>query len=105
MTIIPYYPLTDEVMKKIIELKLGKVRKRVVENYRAQFSFTPELVDTICERCTEVDTGARNVDHILNRTLLPEMSAEFLSRMAEGGSIEQVELSVKDDGNFSYAIS
>jgi type VI secretion system protein VasG len=81
------------------------VRKRVTDYYRAEFNYTPELVDTIAARCTEVDTGARNVDHILTRTLLPEMSAEFLSRMAEGGTIETVELSVGDDGEFEYAIS
>ena len=105
LNIIPFYPLTDEVMKKIIVLKLGKVRQRVADNYRAQFNYTPELVDTIAARCTEVDTGARNVDHILTRTLLPEMSAEFLSRMAEGGTIDTVELSVGDDGEFQYGIS
>ena len=79
VTIVPYYPLSDEVMRKIIVLKLGKVGRRVEEHYKATFSYAPELVDTIARRCTEVDTGARNVDHILTRTLLPEMSAEFLA--------------------------
>jgi len=105
LTIVPYYPLSDDVMKKIIQLKLGKVARRIGEHYRAAFSYTPELVDSIAERCTEVDTGARNVDHILTRTLLPELSAEFLSRMAEGETIDAVELSVDDDGRFQYNIS
>ena len=104
-TIIPYYPLTDDVMRMIIELKLAKVARRIQDHYRAKLTYTPELVDTICERCTEVDTGARNVDHILKKTLLPEMSSEFLARMAEGGSIEKVNVSVGDDGEFVYAIS
>ena len=52
-----------------------------------------------------MDTGARNVDHILTRTLLPELSAEFLARMAEGETINAVELSVDDDGQFQYNIS
>ena len=104
LTIVPYYPLSDDVMKKIIKLKLGKVARRIEEHYRAAFSYTPELVDSIAERCTEVDTGARNVDHILTRTLLPELSAEFLSRMAEGETINAVELSVDDDGRFQYNI-
>jgi type VI secretion system protein VasG len=92
-------------MRQIIELKLGKVARRVEENYRACFRYTPELVERIAQRCTEVDTGARNVDHILTKTLLPEMSAEFLSRLAEGSTIQEVEISVDDDGAFQYSIS
>ena len=104
LSIAPFYPLSDEVMRKIIELKLGKVGKRVQDHYHAKFSYTPELVDTIADRCTEIDTGARNVDHILNRTLLPELSAEFLSRMAEGKAIEAVEVSLEEDGGFRYTL-
>ena len=105
LTTIPYYPLSDDVLKKIVVLKLGKVRKRVKDHYRAEFSYSPELVDVIAERCTEVDTGARNIDYILTKTLLPEMSAEFLARMAEGRSIEAVKVTLGDDGAFRYEIS
>jgi len=105
VSIAPYYPLSDEVMRKIIGLKLGKVGKRVQEHHKAGFSYGPELVDTIAKRCTEVDTGARNVDHILNRTLLPEMSAEILSRMAEGRSITAVEVSIDEQDGFQYTLS
>ncbi|MEO1498467.1 MAG: type VI secretion system ATPase TssH [Planctomycetota bacterium] len=104
LTIIPYYPLADDVLKKIIGLKLGKVGKRVVEHYGAKFDYTPELVDAIAARCTEVDTGARNIDHILTKTLLPELSAEFLSRMAEGEAIEHVGITVGDEGGFEYEL-
>ncbi|MGH7199067.1 MAG: type VI secretion system ATPase TssH, partial [Planctomycetaceae bacterium] len=105
LTIVPYYPLSDEVMKKIIRLKLGKVGRRVQEHYRARFDYTAELVDAVAARCTEVDTGARNVDHILNGSLLPEMSAEFLSRMADGQGIAAVTISVDGDGRFKYEIA
>ena len=105
LQVVPYYPLSDAVMRQIIELKLGKVARRVEENYRAYFRYTPELVERIAQRCTEVDTGARNVDHILTKTLLPEMSGEFLSRLAEGSTIQQVEISVDDRGAFQYSIS
>jgi type VI secretion system protein VasG len=105
LTIVPYYPLNDDVMKKIIRLKLGKVARRVQEHYRAEFTYTPELVEAISKRCTEVDTGARNVDHILTRTLLPQLSAEFLSRLAEGAAIDRVEISVGSDDAFQYGIS
>ena len=104
LTIIPYYPLGEDVMKKIIHLKLGKVGKRVREHYKATFSYSPELVDTICQRCTEVDTGARNVDHILTRSLLPEMSAEFLARLAQGQTITRVQVGVTPAGAFQYVV-
>ena len=105
LAVVPYFPLTDDVMKRIIRLKLEKVARRIRENYKATFSYTPQLIDRIAERCTEVDTGARNVDHILTRTLLPQMSGEFLSRMAEGASINTVEVAIGDDGGFKYSIS
>jgi type VI secretion system protein VasG len=96
--------LGEDVMKKIIHLKLGKVGKRVREHYKATFSYSPELVDTICQRCTEVDTGARNVDHILTRSLLPEMSAEFLARLAQGQTITRVQVGVTPAGAFQYVV-
>ncbi|MBP86826.1 MAG: type VI secretion system ATPase TssH [Planctomycetaceae bacterium] len=104
-TVIPYYPLSDDVMRSITKLKLGKVGRRVEDHYKAKFSYMDELVETIVGRCTEVDTGARNVDHILRKTLLPEMSAEFLARMAEGGVISAVEIGVNEDGSFRYGIT
>jgi len=105
LAVVPYYPLSDEVLKKIIELKLQKIARRVRENHRAEFRYGPELVEHIAQRCTEVDTGARNVDHILTRTLLPEMSAEFLARMAEDQPIGGVQVSVTADGAFQYDFS
>lgn len=105
LTVIPYYPLSDDVMRRIIELKLARVGRRIAENYKAVFSYSPKLVQTIAERCSEVDTGARNVDHILTRSLLPEMSTEFLAKMAEGAKIRRVEVNVADDGTFQYEIS
>ncbi len=103
--IVPFYPLNDDVMKKIIELKLNKVGKRIKANYRSSFEYSPKIVDAIKERCTEVDTGARNIDHILNKTLLPELSAEFLSSMSEGNAISSVKIDVSEDGKFKYEIS
>jgi type VI secretion system protein VasG len=105
VTVVPYYPLTDGVMRTIIELQLGRVRRRVEENYRAKFSYEPEVVTHIAGRCREVDTGARNVDHILTRTLLPEMAAEFLGRMAAGGEVRAVHVGVGPGGAFRYEIA
>ena len=92
-------------MRKIIELQLGRIRSRLMENHRAQFSYDPALVDEVARRCTEVESGARNVDHILTRTLLPEISREFLGKMASGEAISRVHVSVGDKGAFQYQIS
>jgi len=102
LSVVPYYPLTDDVMKLIIQLKLKKVIRRVFDNYGATLSFSDDLIQVVADRCTEVDTGARNVDHILTRTLLPELSAEFLSRLADGTSISSVNVSVTADDTFAY---
>jgi type VI secretion system protein VasG len=102
---VPYFPITDDAMRKIIELQLGRIRTRLQENNRAQFSYDDALVTAIAQRCTEVESGARNVDHILTRTLLPEISREFLARMAEGQAIAKVHVSVDGGGGFQYEIS
>ncbi len=104
-TILPYLPLSDKVMKGIIKLKLGKIVRRVKETYGVPLTYGDELVDAIAARCTEVETGARNVDHILNRTLLPQLAGEFLSRMADGKKIEAVRINVDAAGAFSYALT
>ena len=104
-SVIPYYPLGDDVLKQIIGLKLGKIVKRVRENYKANLEYSPAVVDTILGRCQEVASGARNVDHIVNGTLLPELSGEFLARMAEGASIASAKIDVNGDGGFEYTIS
>jgi type VI secretion system protein VasG len=105
MILVPYYPIGDDVMKQIITLQLGRIGRRLSENHKAQFSHSDDLVAQIASRCKEVESGARNVDHILTRSLLPEMSQEFLTRMAAGESISRVHVSVDDKGAFQYAIS
>jgi type VI secretion system protein VasG len=103
--IVPYYPIADDIMKKIIELQLGRIRSRLMENHRAQFTYDHALVEEVAKRCTEVESGARNVDHILTRTLLPEISREFLARMANGDAINKVHVSVGSQGGFQYQVS
>jgi type VI secretion system protein VasG len=105
LTLVPYFPLTDAVMRKIVELQLGRIARRVHEHYRAAFRYDPDLVAGIAGRCTEVESGARNVDHILSRSLLPDLSAEFLSRMADGTPITSVHVSLAPEGKFRYEFS
>jgi type VI secretion system protein VasG len=103
-TVLAFYPLRDEVMRKIIELKINKVRRRIGENYGARLEVGPEVVQAILDRCKEVESGARNVDHILTRTMLPEMAAVFLGRMAEGRAIEAVRVVLGPNGAFKYEL-
>lgn len=109
MTVVPYYPITDEVMRKIILLQLGRIGGRLSENHKVRFTYDDAVVDEIAARCREVESGARNVDHILTRTLLPELSGEFLSRMAregeDGERISQIAVGVGADGQFVYHIT
>jgi type VI secretion system protein VasG len=105
LIVVPYYPITDDVMHKIIELQLGRIRTRLLENNRTQFSYDDALVSAIARRCTEVESGARNVDHILTRTLLPEVSREFLARLAAGETITKVHIAVDAEGGLQYEIA
>jgi type VI secretion system protein VasG len=90
LKIVPYYPITDTIMRAIVKLKLNRVAGRMLETRGIIFSFDEAVVDSIAGRCTEVDSGARNADHILTNTLLPEMSQEILSRMAAGEQVRDI---------------
>ncbi|HMD69878.1 MAG TPA: type VI secretion system ATPase TssH [Bryobacteraceae bacterium] len=103
LVVIPYYPLRDEAMKNIIRLKLGKIQKRTYENHKIQLVCDGALIDEIARRCTEVESGARNVDNILTNTLLPEISRQLLSRIAEGEKLESIRVDIGADGNFVYS--
>ncbi len=102
MVIIPYYPVRDEALKQIIRLKLGKIVRRLKENHKTDLLFGESLVDAVATRCTEVESGARNVDNILTNTLLPEISRQLLVKIAEGAKVESIRVDVGDDGNFTY---
>ena len=105
LKVVPYYPISDDVLAQIIELKLGRIRDRVAANHKAAFSWDGGLVDAVLARCTEVDSGARNVDHILNGTLLPEIAETVLASMAEGGKIEQIKVGAGKNGAFKYKVA
>jgi type VI secretion system protein VasG len=104
LKVIPYYPITDKNLRFITRLKLNAVAKRMRQNRNTTFTYGDDVVEAIASRCTEVDSGARNIDHIMSHTLLPEMSRELLSRMAEGVEIGEVKVTVGDAG-FVYEVS
>jgi len=105
LIVIPYYLIDDASMRKIIELKLDHIRRRLAENHRVPFTYSTGLVDEVARRCTEVESGARNVDHILTGTLLPEVSSEILARMADGLRLNSVHVGVDSKGAFQYEIA
>jgi type VI secretion system protein VasG len=98
---IPYYPLSDKMLKQIIRLQLGRIQKRVRENHKVPLQFDDKVVELVASRCTEVESGGRMVDAILTHSLLPTMSREFLSRMMDGRPLSRVAVSV-DGGEFAY---
>ncbi|ALM84270.1 type VI secretion system ATPase TssH [Bordetella sp. N] len=105
MKTVAYYPVDDDALARIITLKLQRIAARVQANHRALFEWDDALVEAVLARCTEVDTGARNVDHILNGTLLPEIAEQVLARMAEGGAISRIRASAGEDGDFLFQVN
>ncbi|MFL6449158.1 MAG: type VI secretion system ATPase TssH [Bryobacteraceae bacterium] len=103
LVIVPYLPIRDEAMQAIIRLKLGRIQRRLQENHRITLNFADELVTEVAKRCTEVESGARNVDHILTHTLLPAVSRRILGSVADGARIDSIHVSVAPDGSFVYA--
>jgi type VI secretion ATPase, ClpV1 family len=101
LVVIPYYPLTDEVIGNIARLQLGRIRKRVAESHGVPFSYDDDVVKLIVSRCTELESGGRMIDSILTNTVLPRISEELLTRMVEGMLIQRVHVSV-EDGEFNY---
>jgi type VI secretion system protein VasG len=101
-SVVPYFPLADDVIRKIVELQLNRIRKRFFENYRANLSWDETLVEQIASRCTEVESGARNIEYILSRGLLPRLSAHVLSVMANGGQVGDLKAVLDDGGQFEF---
>jgi len=98
---IPFYPLSDEVLHKIIIMQLKRIRKRMAENHEIPLTYTDAVLELVAARCTELESGGRMIDAILTNTVLPQISRELLSRMAQGTPLKTVEIDVKDD-DFSY---
>jgi len=105
MIVIPYYALDESALKQIIALQLNKIRKRMARNHGAEMVYDDTLLEAVAARCNDPQSGARNIDHILTRSLLPEISTEILSRMVQNESVQRVEVGLGDDGSFSYKLS
>lgn len=103
-TIIPYYPLGDEDLMKICQINMRRIEKRVRQSYNAQFTYDEDVLLHIVARSQEVDTGARNIENILTRSMLPELASECLSRMAAGEEIKSIHVGCTEEGGFTYEI-
>jgi len=103
MVIVPYFPVRDEILKQIIVLKLDRIRKRILENHKVHLTWDDAVLSEIAKRCTEIESGARNIDSILTNTVLPEISRQMLGRMAAGEPNQDVRVSVMPEGGFVYS--
>jgi type VI secretion system protein VasG len=104
LKVVPYYPIPDQVLVRIIGLKLDRIGQRIRDQHHAEFSYDEALVEAVLARCTEVDSGARNVDHILNGSLLPEIAEAVLEKMAQGAAIAKIKVGASKQGQFKYTI-
>jgi len=102
MVVIPYYPVRDEALKQIIRLKLGKIQRRILENHKIKLTYDEAFLNEVASRCTEVESGARNVDNILTNSLLPDISRQILGGMAEGDKMTAIHVGIGNDGEFLY---
>ncbi|MEO7549191.1 MAG: type VI secretion system ATPase TssH [Ramlibacter sp.] len=103
LQVIPYYPLNDAMLGNIIRLQLGRIKKRILENHKAVFTYSDDVVQLIASRCTEIESGGRMIDAILTNTILPRISEEYLKRTMAGESLKAVAIEVKDN-EFVYEI-
>ncbi|HVY47762.1 MAG TPA: type VI secretion system ATPase TssH [Minicystis sp.] len=105
MTMVPYLPISPEALGEITRLKMNGLVDRLKKSQRIDASYTDELVEMIAARCTQVDTGARNIDHILRASLLPQLSVAVLEKMTEGAMPKRLSIGVDKEHNFTFAFS
>ncbi len=97
MTIVPYYPLTSEEISEIVKLKLDRIKSRFEGNHGADFSYSKDVIKFITDRCDDPDSGARNIDYVINQNLLPLLSAEVLKHIADETPFGSIKVSIKRD--------
>jgi type VI secretion system protein VasG len=103
LVIVPYYPLGDEQIRNIVRLKLEKLVRRFEQNHSAEFTFEEQVVQSIGDRCTEVDSGARNIDHILTHVILPQLAQQVLEHISLAQPFDRVSLGVDAAGGFTFS--
>lgn len=104
MRVVPYFPLHDDLLAQIIEHKLSKIIARIAAQHTTTLSYSPDLIELILSRCTEVDTGARNIDNILNSSILPELATHILQSMVDGKVATEIFMDVDQDDKITYQL-
>ena len=102
LVVIPFFPISKEMLNIIIKMNLARVEKRVKANHKVPFSYDPSVPELIGKRCTELERGARMVDALITNTLLPDIGREFLTRLMNGSTINRVHVTADKD-NFAFA--
>jgi type VI secretion system protein VasG len=103
--VLPFFPLDKDTMQQIVKLKLGSIGKRLAESHDMAFEYAPTVVAQIAERCTQIETGARNIDFIIDRNILPEVARALLAKMAEDAMPKKLALAMDEQGNFAYSFA
>ena len=101
LVVVPYYPISDDVLRMIVTLQLARIERRMQEQHQVPLTYDPALVELVAARCTDVESGARAVDAILTHTLLPVISGEILVRLATDRALARVHVGVADS-DFHY---
>jgi len=101
LVVIPYFPLSDEIIGNIVRLQLNRIKRRVHDSHGIPFDFDENAVKLVVGRCTEVESGGRMIDAILTNTVLPRISVEYLDRLARGEPLKRIGLSA-EAGDFRF---
>jgi type VI secretion system protein VasG len=102
MVVVPYYPLGDDQLRRIVRLKLARIQERFWDNHRSELSYDEAVLEAVLRRCRESQSGARALDHILSHTLLPDLSSEILARLSAGEGVPLVHVGLDARGDFAY---
>ncbi|EKN46212.1 MULTISPECIES: type VI secretion system ATPase TssH [Pseudomonas syringae group] len=98
MRVVPYYPVSGPVLRELIEIKLGRLGERL-NRRQLEFTYCQNLVDHLAERCTQSDSGARLIDHLLDLHVLPLVADRLLDAMATGESLKRVHATLDSSGS------
>jgi type VI secretion system protein VasG len=102
---VPFFPLEPEILREIVVINLERIRKRIQENYGATFGWDDVLLDLLVARCTEVESGARNIENILKRGILADLAGQLLELRADGKEVSHVEVTVGDNNDYKLTIT
>lgn len=100
--VVPFLPLDTGTMKGIVKLKLDRIGKRLRESHNMGFEYSEDMITRIADRCTQIEAGARNIDYIIDKNILPDISAALLSHLAEETMPERLMLTIDESGDFQY---